>query len=71
MIKTRIRKAARAMADWPVVGRFIRIGVAVIRLPEVRDSYSDRMDMNKQMLMHLHEKLEHFERAKYHNFWKL
>ncbi|NKX16980.1 hypothetical protein HGG75_21895 [Ochrobactrum pseudogrignonense] len=56
MIKTRIRKAARAMADWPVVGRFIRIGVAVIRLPEVRDSYSDRMDMNKQMLMHLHEK---------------
>ncbi len=37
MLKYQIRKFARKAAGWPVIGRFIRIGVAVIRLPEERD----------------------------------
>jgi predicted SAM-dependent methyltransferase len=36
-MKALIRKTARKMADWPGVGRLIRIAVAVIRLPEFRD----------------------------------
>ena len=36
-----LRKVARTMATWPIVGRFVRIGVAVIRLPEFRAAYLD------------------------------
>lgn len=62
MIKKSIRKIARAMANWPVIGRLIRIGVAVIRLPEMRDTYSDGLKVNKEILTHLQEKIEHFEK---------
>ena len=41
MIKQQLRKVARTMAAWPLVGRFVRIGVAVIRLPEFRAAYLD------------------------------
>ncbi|SCX72728.1 hypothetical protein [Variovorax sp. EL159] len=33
-MKAQLRKIARKMAAWPVLGRFVRIGIAVIRLPE-------------------------------------
>lgn len=33
-MKAQLRKIARKMASWPVLGRFVRIGIAVIRLPE-------------------------------------
>lgn len=39
MIKYQIRKFARKAAGWPVIGRCIRIAVAVIRLPEDRDRW--------------------------------
>lgn len=41
MIKQQLRKVARKMAAWPIVGRFVRIGVAIIRLPEFRAAYLD------------------------------
>jgi hypothetical protein len=37
-IKTLLRKVARVMAEWPVVGRFVKIGVAIIRLPEIKEA---------------------------------
>ena len=33
-IKSRLKKVVRAIADWPVAGRFVRIAVALYRLPE-------------------------------------
>lgn len=39
-MKSQLRNIARAAAGWPVVGRFVRIGVAVIRLPETRDAHN-------------------------------
>lgn len=41
-MKAKIRKVVRKVANWPVVGRFVRIGVAVIRLPEFRAEYIAR-----------------------------
>ena len=41
-MKAHIRKVVRKIAGWPVIGRFIRIGVAVIRLPEFRAEYLAR-----------------------------
>jgi hypothetical protein len=41
-MKAHIRKVVRKVAGWPVVGRFFRIGVAVIRLPEFRAEYLAR-----------------------------
>ena len=38
-MKAHIRKVVRNMAGWPGIGRFVRIGVAVIRLPEFRAEY--------------------------------
>lgn len=35
-MKAQLRKSARVMATWPIVGRWVRIAVAVIRLPEFR-----------------------------------
>jgi predicted SAM-dependent methyltransferase len=36
-MKALLRKIARALAGLPVIGRLVRIAVAVIRLPELRD----------------------------------
>jgi predicted SAM-dependent methyltransferase len=36
-MKAFLRKIVRAMAGWPLIGRLLRIGVAVIRLPEDRN----------------------------------
>jgi hypothetical protein len=36
-MKALFRKIARTLAGWPLVGRLVRIGVAVVRLPELRD----------------------------------
>ena len=41
-MKAKIRKVVRKIATWPLVGRFVRIGVAVIRLPEFRAEYLER-----------------------------
>ena len=41
-MKANIRKVVRKIAAWPVFGRFVRIGVAVIRLPEFRAEYLAR-----------------------------
>ena len=40
-MKAQIRKAVRMAAGWPIIGRFVRIAVAVIRLPEFRDECMD------------------------------
>jgi hypothetical protein len=40
-MKAQIRKTARMMAGWPFIGRFVRIAVAVIRLPEFRAEHLD------------------------------
>jgi hypothetical protein len=40
-MKAQIRKIARMIAGWPVIGRLVRIAVAVIRLPEFRAEYMD------------------------------
>jgi predicted SAM-dependent methyltransferase len=47
LMKSQLRKIARMMAGWPVIGRFVRIGVAVIRLPEFRTAYLD-LDLNRR-----------------------
>lgn len=41
-MKAHIRKVVRKIAVLPVIGRFVRIGVAVIRLPEFRADYLSR-----------------------------
>jgi FkbM family methyltransferase len=41
-MKAQLRQLARLMAGWPLIGRFVRIGVAVVRLPEFRAAYLDR-----------------------------
>jgi hypothetical protein len=46
MIKQQLRKVARKMAAWPIVGRFVRIGVAVVRLPELRAA---NLDLNHRL----------------------
>jgi DNA-binding FrmR family transcriptional regulator len=40
-MKAQLRKIIRAIAGWPVIGRIVRIGVAVIRLPEFRTAFLD------------------------------
>jgi predicted SAM-dependent methyltransferase len=47
-MKAFIRKTARKMAGWPGIGRLVRIGVAVIRLPEFRAAY-DEAQRQRQM----------------------
>ena len=47
-MKATLRKTARMIAGWPGIGRLVRIGVAVIRLPEFRASYDEAQ---RQMLM--------------------
>ncbi len=43
-MKTQLRKIARVLSTWPVLGRFIRIGIAVIRLPEERIQLQNQLD---------------------------
>ena len=38
-MKAQLRKIARSAAGLPLIGRLVRIGVAVIRLPETRDAH--------------------------------
>ncbi len=38
-MKSKLRTLARKMSTWPVIGRFARIIVAVIRLPEERAEF--------------------------------
>jgi len=40
-MKTQLKKIAKTMAGWPVIGYFINIGIVVIRLPQFRASYLD------------------------------
>ena len=40
-MKAQIRNTARMIARWPFIGRFVRIAVAVIRLPEFRAECMD------------------------------
>jgi predicted SAM-dependent methyltransferase len=39
MLKEKIKKLARLLAGLPIIGRFTRIAVAVIRLPQFREEY--------------------------------
>jgi SAM-dependent methyltransferase len=39
MIKNNLRKMIRVMADWPLFGRFVRVVVALIHLPELRAAH--------------------------------
>jgi SAM-dependent methyltransferase len=41
MIKQQLKKVVNVMAKWQLIGPFVRISVAVIRLPEFRASYLD------------------------------
>ncbi len=41
MIKQQLKKAAKRMAKWPIVGRLVHIAVAVIRLPAQMNAYSE------------------------------
>jgi predicted SAM-dependent methyltransferase len=43
-MKAFLRKIVRMMASWPFVGRLVRIVVAVIRLPQFRDQYEQRLN---------------------------
>ncbi len=42
--KSKVRALARRLANAPVIGRFVRILVALIRLPETRESYHAFME---------------------------
>lgn len=54
-MKAKLRKVARILAEWPLIGRLVRIGVAVIRSPEVRAGY---LDLNhRQHLLEQHQNL--------------
>lgn len=64
-MKAQLRKLARVMAGWPLIGRVVRIGVAVIRLPETRADY---LALREQLppalqtlseLDHRHSELDH------------
>jgi hypothetical protein len=42
-MKIKIRALGRRISNWPVIGRFIRIIIAVIRLPEERIQFHQHM----------------------------
>ncbi|WP_152554382.1 hypothetical protein [Burkholderia sp. A1] len=44
-MKAKVRKAVRAVASLPVVGRLMRIAVAIVRLPEFRAEILRRQDV--------------------------
>ncbi|HET8707354.1 MAG TPA: hypothetical protein VFM46_13705, partial [Pseudomonadales bacterium] len=48
MIKQQLRKIARAMTEWPLIGRLVSIGIAVIRLPDLKAAY---LDLNHRQYM--------------------
>ncbi|MBN3824752.1 hypothetical protein G3O00_14130 [Burkholderia sp. Ac-20384] len=37
-MKEQLRKVAREVAGWPVIGRLVHIGVGIVRLPQIRES---------------------------------
>ncbi len=41
LMKKQLKKIVRRMKKWPVVGRFVHIGIAVFRLPQLFSSYLD------------------------------
>jgi hypothetical protein len=49
-MKAKIRLFARRISTWPVVGRFIRIIIAVIRLPEERIQLRQFIEENNTRL---------------------
>jgi hypothetical protein len=54
LMKAQLRKIARTMAGWPVIGRFVRISVAVIRLPEREHIFeTQQLPMLRQTLSDL------------------
>jgi hypothetical protein len=56
-MKAQIRKIGRTMAGWPVIGRLVRIVVAVIRLPEFRAEYIERLQALVQSLSEINRQL--------------
>lgn len=50
-MKAKIRLFARQISTWPVVGRFIRIIIAVIRLPEERIQLRQFMEEHNTRLL--------------------
>ncbi|EMH2963225.1 hypothetical protein V6G44_003667 [Burkholderia multivorans] len=40
-MKERLRKVARKVAAWPVIGRLVHIGVGIVRLPQIRESVAN------------------------------
>jgi predicted SAM-dependent methyltransferase len=44
-LKERLKRLAKTMSGWPVIGRFVRIGVAIVRLPQFHAAF---LDQNRQ-----------------------
>lgn len=74
MVKQQLRKAARSMADWPIVGRLVHIVAALNRLPALQAAYLDlnhrqyvlekqqeQMLAMRNMLLHLNHNWHIFE----------
>lgn len=59
MVNNLVRKLARVMAGWPLIGRVVRIGIAVIRLPEL--NHHQHMFETQQLprLLHTFSDLNH------------
>lgn len=60
MVKTQIRKMVRVAARWPVVGRLVRIAVAVIRLPDERD-YLNGGSLDHRVIAEMKDRQRTFE----------
>lgn len=63
LMRDPLRRLARTLAGWPFLGRFVRIGVAVIRLPEIR--HRQHMFETEQLptLLHTLSELNHRQLA--------
>ncbi|MES2264805.1 MAG: hypothetical protein V4724_40430 [Pseudomonadota bacterium] len=62
-MKALLKKIVRRMAGWPVVGRVIRIGVAVIRLPETNERQRVFADEQLPALLQTLSELNHRQLA--------
>lgn len=67
-VKGRLRVMARCMGAWPVLGRFVRMLIAVIRLPEERMQYqrqlaeqTHQLKAQADALVLVHERLARYE----------
>jgi hypothetical protein len=58
-MKAQIRKVVRMIAGWPIIGRFVRIAVAVIRLPEFRAECMDLSSRHYRLEQSLSELSRH------------